>query len=111
MEFVRIADTSELSPGQMKRAQVEGQDILLANIDGNYYAVANRCTHRAGSLCDGSLASGIVVCPRHGARFDVRTGEAVAGPKVLFLERSIKSLRSFQVLIDGTRVFVGVPDL
>jgi 3-phenylpropionate/trans-cinnamate dioxygenase ferredoxin subunit len=111
MEFVRIADTSELAPGQMKRAQVEGQDILLANVDGNYYAVADRCTHRGGSLCDGSLASAIVVCPRHGARFDVRTGEAVAGPKILLFEKSVKNLLSFQVLIDGTRVFVGVPDL
>jgi len=110
MEFVRIADTSELAPGQMKQAQADGQDILLANVDGQYYAVANRCTHLGGLLCDGSLAAGIVVCPRHGARFDVRTGAAVAGPKILFFERSVKSLLSFQVLIDGTRVFVGLPD-
>ena len=53
MEFVRIADTSELVPGQMKCVQVEGQDILLANVGGDYYAIGNRCTHLGGSLCEG----------------------------------------------------------
>jgi 3-phenylpropionate/trans-cinnamate dioxygenase ferredoxin subunit len=108
MEFVRIAGTSELIPGQMKRVQVEGQDILLANVDGHYYAIADRCTHLGGSLCEGSLASAVVACPKHGARFDVRTGEALSGAKVLFFEEAVRNTVRFEVLVDGAQVFVGV---
>jgi 3-phenylpropionate/trans-cinnamate dioxygenase ferredoxin subunit len=110
MEFVRIADTSELVPGQMKCVQVEGQDILLANVGGDYYAIGNRCTHLGGSLCGGSLASAVVACPRHGARFDVRTGQALSGAKVLIFEEAVQDAVHFQVLVDGAQVFVGVPE-
>ncbi len=110
MEFVRIADTSELVPGQMKCVQVEGQDILLANVGGDYYAIGNRCTHLGGSLCEGSLASAVVACPRHGARFDIRTGQALSGAKVLIFEEAVKNAVHFQVLVDGAQVFVGVPE-
>jgi 3-phenylpropionate/trans-cinnamate dioxygenase ferredoxin component len=111
MEYVRVANTSELAPGQMKRAQLEGHDILLANVEGNFYAIGNRCTHRGGSLCQGSLVSVVVQCPRHGARFDVRTGRAVCGARVLFFEKEVKDAVCFQVLIDDSQVFVGLPDL
>jgi nitrite reductase/ring-hydroxylating ferredoxin subunit len=105
MEFVRIADTSELVPGQMKCVQVEGQDILLANV-----AIGNRCTHRGGSLCEGSVASAVVTCPRHGARYDVTSGEAVSGVKVLFFEEPVNNAIRFEVLVDSAQVFVGVPE-
>jgi|SRR6266853_460050 len=110
MEFVRIADTSELAPGQMKHVHVEGHDILLANVEGDYYAIANRCTHLGGSLCDGTLDSAVVACPRHGARFDVRTGHAVSGAKVLLFGKTVKNAIRFQVLVDGSQIFAGVPD-
>jgi 3-phenylpropionate/trans-cinnamate dioxygenase ferredoxin component len=110
MEFVRIAYTSELVPGQMKCVQVEGRHILLANVGGEYYAIGNRCTHRGGSLCEGSLASAVVTCPRHGARFDVTTGEAVSGVKVLVFEEPVNNAIRFEVLVDGAQLFVGVPE-
>jgi nitrite reductase/ring-hydroxylating ferredoxin subunit len=110
MEYVRAGDTSELAAGQMKRAQVEGHDILLANVEGSFYAIANRCTHRGGSLSDGTLTAGVVTCPEHGARFDVRTGRAVSAAKVLFFEKALGDAACFPVLVDGTRVFVGVPE-
>ena len=110
MEFVRIAGTSELAPGQMKCVQVEGQEILLANVDGEYYAIANRCTHLGGSLCEGTLASAVVECPGHGARFDVRTGRALSGARVLFFEEAVKNAARFEVLVYGAQVFVGVPE-
>jgi nitrite reductase/ring-hydroxylating ferredoxin subunit len=110
MEFVRIATTSELAAGRMKCVQVEGQHILLANVEGAYYAIGNRCTHRGGSLCEGSLASAVVTCPRHGARFDVTTGEAVSAAKVLFFEEPVNIAIRFEVLVDSAQVFVGVPE-
>jgi len=87
MEFVRIADTSELVPGQMKCVQVEGQDILLANVGGDYYAIGNRCTHLGGSLCEGSLASAVVACPGMGHGFDVRTGQALSAQRFSYSRR------------------------
>ena len=110
MEYVRVADTSELAPGRMKKARLEGHDIVLVNVDGNFYAIADRCTHLGGSLSEGTLVSVIVECPRHGARFDVWTGRAVSGAKVLFFEKAVKDTACFEVLVDGSRIFIGLPD-
>jgi len=53
---------------------VGGKEVLLANVDGSYFAIANKCTHAGGSLAKGSLEGSIVTCPRHGSQFDLKTG-------------------------------------
>ena len=55
-DFVRVADTKDISPSQMKEVQVDGQDICIANIEGNYYAIDNICTHEGGPLADGTTS-------------------------------------------------------
>ena len=108
MAFVKLAQTSEVAPGGMKKVVHDGQEILLANVGGTLYAIRERCTHMGGHLSQGTLRDGIVTCPRHGSRFDVRTGQAVNGPTILFLQLDTKDIRTYPVRIEGDDVLVEV---
>jgi len=104
MKWVEAININELPPGTMKMALVESQEILIVNVDGNYYAMVNRCSHQKGDLSRGSLDGNIVTCPVHGSRFDVRTGKAVEGPKILFFRAKTNDLRSYQVKIEDETI-------
>ncbi|MCP8312437.1 MAG: non-heme iron oxygenase ferredoxin subunit [Candidatus Methylarchaceae archaeon HK02M1] len=101
MKFVKVGETSEIPIGKMKKVKFEEKEILITNVDGNYYAIENRCPHAGGDLSKGSLEGKIVTCPRHGSRFDVTTGKAVSGPKILFLRFKTKDVSSFEVKVEG----------
>ena len=78
--FVKVADTKDISPSQMKEVQVDGESVCIANVDGKYYAINNICTHEGGPLADGTLDGYEVECPWHKSKFDVRTGEVTSPP-------------------------------
>jgi 3-phenylpropionate/trans-cinnamate dioxygenase ferredoxin subunit len=106
MSFVKAAVRSDIAVGTMKKITVGDATILLANIDGGFYALPNKCPHLGGSLADGKLEGGIVTCPRHGSRFDVKTGKAVGDPKILFITMKVSDTKSYPVRIDGEDVLV-----
>jgi len=110
MKFVSVLDKSELPVNQMIMVVVNGKDVLLANINGAYYAIANKCTHMGGSLAKGVLDGSLVTCPRHGARFDLRTGKAVGEAKMAFLKMAVKDEESYLVKVEGTKIMVGIPE-
>jgi 3-phenylpropionate/trans-cinnamate dioxygenase ferredoxin subunit len=109
MEFVRVADKAELPANQMMIVVVGGKDVLLANVDGSYYAIANKCTHLGGSLAKGVLEGSIVTCPRHGSRFDVKTGKNVRGAKIGFIKMNVRDEESYAVKVEGADILVGIP--
>ena len=109
MEYVRVADKTELPTNAMIIVVVGGQEVLLANVDGSYYAIANKCTHAGGSLAKGVLAGSIVTWPRHGARFDVKTGQAVGEAKIALMKMKVKDEASYVVKVEGTNIMVGIP--
>ena len=78
--YVRVAGTSEIAVGKMKKVTLEGVDVLIANVGGVYYAMGSECTHYGGDLSEGTLEGNIVTCPVHGAKFDVTTGKVVSAP-------------------------------
>jgi nitrite reductase/ring-hydroxylating ferredoxin subunit len=78
--FVTVARTAEVPPGTMQAVRVGRKDVLLANVDGTFYAIGGLCTHQQGPLAEGSLWGAVVTCPYHGGQFDVRTGAVLAGP-------------------------------
>jgi len=88
---------------------VGGKEVLLANVDGSYYAIANKCTHAGGSLAEGSLQGNIVACPKHGARFDLKTGKAVGEAKIAFMKMKVKDEESYLIKVEGTNILVGIP--
>ena len=108
MEYIRVADKAELPANKMIVVVVGGKEVLLANIDGSYYAIANKCTHLGGSLSKGSLDGSVVTCPRHGARFDVKTGQAIANAKIGFIKMSVKDEERYTVKVEGTDIFVKI---
>jgi len=108
MEYVKAAQTMELTAGNKKKIMVGNKAVLLANINGAFYAIDNTCPHMGGSLADGKLEGSHIVCPRHGSTFDVKSGKAVHGGKLLFIPFNVKDVTSFPVKVEGTDIFIGI---
>lgn len=75
-----IAQASDLQPGEGDVYEVEDEEIALFNVDGDFKAIGNICTHAGGPLAEGELRGNKVECPWHGAQFDCDTGEALTPP-------------------------------
>lgn len=73
-EFRLLAHTSDIPPGKNKAFELDGHDILVCNANGEYFAVSNMCSHAEEKLEGGRIRGECVVCPKHGARFDLRDG-------------------------------------
>jgi nitrite reductase/ring-hydroxylating ferredoxin subunit len=106
LSFVKVAETSEIPAGKMKMVKLEGKEILIANVNGNYYAIANKCTHKNGDLSKGSLDGNIVTCPLHSSRSDVTTGKAISGPKIAFFRAKTNDEPSFEVKVEGNELML-----
>lgn len=107
---MKIAETSEIPIGNLKMVKLEGKEILITNVNGNYYALGNRCTHAGGDLSKGSLDGKMITCPRHGSKFDVTTGKVVSGPKILFLRPTIKDEPFYEVKVDGKNILLKIDE-
>ena len=79
-DFVAAARTDEVPPGAMKLVEIAGEEVVVANVGGVYYAFANECTHSGGPLSEGELEGEQVTCPWHFTSFDVKTGQPLSGP-------------------------------
>jgi 3-phenylpropionate/trans-cinnamate dioxygenase ferredoxin subunit len=79
-EFVKVSTVAELPEGGKALAEVDGRAIAVFHVDGAFYAIDDVCTHDGGPLAEGDLLGCEIRCPRHGARFDVRTGHALCFP-------------------------------
>lgn len=102
-DFVRVAATSDIPPGKSVLVEIEGIRIAVFNLDGEYYAIEDVCTHDGGPLVEGEIIEGgQVQCPRHGARFDIRTGEALSMP-------AFEPTPSYQVQVEGEDIYVEQP--
>lgn len=79
--FITIATVDELPVGgEPIVVDINRHWVAVYNIDGQYYAIEDRCTHDDGPLAEGEVTGCVVKCPRHGARFDITTGKALSGP-------------------------------
>jgi 3-phenylpropionate/trans-cinnamate dioxygenase ferredoxin subunit len=93
--------TKELKPGKMAGIEIKGKPVLVANIEGKYYAMGNKCTHQECDISDGELTGDIVECPCHGSRFNVKTGAVVGGP-------ARKAEPSYNVRVEGEQIIIDV---
>lgn len=102
-DFERVAATEDLPPGESLLVELEGIRIAVFNLDGEFYAIEDVCTHDGGPLVEGEiLDGGQVECPRHGARFDIRTGEALSMP-------AFEPTPSYEVQVEGGDIYVEKP--
>jgi nitrite reductase/ring-hydroxylating ferredoxin subunit len=79
-DFVKVVEAKAIGLSSMKAVDVAGEKVCIANIEGNYYAFGNVCTHMGGPLNEGTLEGFEVECPWHGSKFDVRTGQPTKPP-------------------------------
>ena len=100
-EFIKVAETSDLPPGRVKVVLVGDRRIALCNVDGQFFAIDDLCTHDGGPLDQGELQGDIIECPRHGARFNVRTGKVLALP-------AVKALNTYPVEVEGSEIRVAL---
>jgi 3-phenylpropionate/trans-cinnamate dioxygenase ferredoxin component len=100
-EWVKVGETGDWAPepGQVKVIRPRGERIAVCNVDGELYAIDDVCTHDGGSLDQGELEGDEIECPRHGARFDVRTGRATLMPAVM-------PVQTYAVKVEGDALFV-----
>ncbi len=80
MALVSVASTSELKPDDMMAVNVKGKPVLLVNLNGEFFAIGNICTHMGCPLSKGTLKGETVECVCHGSTFDLKTGKVVRGP-------------------------------
>ncbi len=79
-DWIDVAPADEFTPGTWHVVEIDGAPIAVFNVAGHYYAVEDLCTHDGGELAGGDLEGTEVVCPRHGARFCLRSGKALTPP-------------------------------
>ena len=82
-EFVTVAATDDIPPGDCIVVEFGRHWVAIFNVDGTYYAIEDVCTHDDGPLAEGTLEGCVIECPRHGAKFDSRTGRVLAPPALV----------------------------
>ena len=100
MGRIIVAKTNEIKPNQIKQVSIDGKDIVVINIDGNYFAINDTCTHAGGSLSEGKVEGSIITCDWHGAQFDCKSGKLIKFPA------KINDLESYHVVIESDTIFV-----
>lgn len=100
-QFIRVATVQDIKPGKLGCVEVNGHKLMLANVDGEFYATDDMCTHEDASLSTGALHGDCVSCPLHGSRFNVRTGQPREEPAEI-------PLKTYPVRIDGDAVLVQI---
>ena len=129
-KYAEVAKVSDIEKGKMKNVQIEGRDILIANVDGKFYAIDDRCGHMNALLSMGKLVGKIVICPFHFAQFDVTNGKKIKEPaaesfkdvdklpkqmqdflvyaKTLVDPVKTYDIQCYEVKIEGNKVFIKI---
>ena len=100
MGKVLVGKTSEMPPGKLNKISVDGKEVLVVNLDGNYFAMDDTCTHSGASLSEGQLDGSTVTCGWHGAQFDCKTGKLEKFPA------KINDLKSYKVIVESDDIFI-----
>jgi len=102
MEYIPVGSVNELREGQRLYIEIDETAIVILNIAGKYYAVEDVCSHDDGHVGEGNIEGFEIICPRHGARFDIRTGRALALPAFV-------DIPAYPVRMVGDQIEVGIP--
>jgi nitrite reductase/ring-hydroxylating ferredoxin subunit len=102
MALMKVAKIGEIAPGNAKQVTVNGRKVGLYNVNGTYYALEDTCTHRGAPLSEGECEGTVVVCPWHGAQFDLTSGSHLTPP-------ASRGVASYKVEVIGDEIHVDVP--
>ena len=114
-EYLDVMHTDDMKDGEMREVDAAGHQIVIAKVEGTYYAISNRCPHMGARLVEGTLEGVIVTCPKHGSQFDLRDGSVVRWTKwsgllasASKLVRSPKQIITYKVKLEGDRALIEV---
>jgi len=100
-EFKRVANVADIPEGQMRGFEVGFDKVAVCHTSEGFFAITDECSHDAAPISSGSVAGNEVVCPRHGARFDLKTGDVTAPPAVVGID-------TLELKIENDEIFVKV---
>ncbi|MGH8594930.1 MAG: non-heme iron oxygenase ferredoxin subunit [Gammaproteobacteria bacterium] len=98
-DWIAVAKSDEFAPGDRRIVEAQGTQIVVFNLDGEYYAIEDMCTHDYAPLDGGLIEGDAITCPRHGARFCIKPGEALSPP-------AYEAVTTFPVRVEDGMVFV-----
>ncbi len=102
LEFIQVASVDELPEGERLFIEIDQQPIVILRIANEYYAIADVCSHDDGPVGEGTLEGYEIICPRHGAHFDVRTGKVLALPAFV-------DIPAYPVRVVDGQLEIGIP--
>lgn len=102
LEYIPVGSIDEVKEGQRLFIEIDGNPIVIINIGGQLYAIGDVCSHDDGPVGEGALEEFEIVCPRHGAHFDVRTGKVLALP-------AFADIPAYPVRVNGEQIEIGYP--
>lgn len=101
-DFVKVATKGDIPDGEMRSFMVGHDSIVVCNMNNEFFALADECSHDSAPISDGHLDGERVVCPRHGASFELRTGKVAGPPAVVGIDK-------YELKIEGEDILVMVP--
>jgi 3-phenylpropionate/trans-cinnamate dioxygenase ferredoxin subunit len=102
IEYLEIAPASELPSGERLFVEIEGKPIVIFNIGGQFFSIADVCSHDDGPVGEGIVEGYNITCPRHGAQFDIRSGKVVQMPAVV-------DIPAYPVQVRDGNIYLGIP--
>ena len=102
LEFIPVGSVEEIKEGERLFLEIDEKLIVILNINGQFYAIADVCSHDDGPVGEGTLEGFEIICPRHGARFDIRTGKVLALPAFV-------DIPAYPVRLVGDQIEIGFP--
>jgi len=100
-EYYEVTDEQALPKGERLYVEIDDKPVIIFNVDGEYFAIDDECTHDNGPLGDGELTDHHVTCPRHGAKFDIKTGKALTLP-------AVKNVNTYPIRVTNGKIEIGV---
>ena len=102
MGKILVGKISDIPPGEMLKVESEGKEILVANENGNYFAMDDTCPHQGANLSDGTLDGSTITCPWHGSTWDCKTGKLIA------FASELEDLASYKVIVESDSIYVEI---
>jgi nitrite reductase/ring-hydroxylating ferredoxin subunit len=103
---IKIASLQEVPLSSRKLVTVNGIEILIFNVNGQYYAINNKCPHEGSPLKTGMLEGNFIECPKHKARFDITDGCCVGKGRYTFIRFDVDNLETYEILIEGEDIYI-----